>query len=73
MVTVKEECKQVADAIMPREVRQWLPNLPRPCIWSQAVRYEHTVLRYVVKIIVKTKIPPNSRNEAVPSPENYDW
>jgi hypothetical protein len=57
MVTVIEECKQVADAIIPREVTQWLLNLPRPCIWLQAVRYEHTVLRHVVKIIVKTKIP----------------
>jgi hypothetical protein len=68
-----EERKQAAYAIMPREVTQWLPNLPRPCISLQTVRYEHTVLRHVVKIIVKTKIPPNSRNEAVPSPANYDW
>jgi hypothetical protein len=72
MVTIIEECKQVADAIIPREVTQWLPNLPRPCIWLQAVRYEHTVLRHAVKIIVKTKIPPTSPNEAVLSPENYD-
>jgi hypothetical protein len=68
-----EECKQAADATIPRKVTQWLPNLPRPRISLQAVRYEHTVLRHVVKIIVKTKILPNSRNEAVPSPENYDW
>jgi hypothetical protein len=73
MVTVIEDCKQVADAIIPREVTQWLPNLPRPCIWLQPVRYEHAVLRHVVKIIVKTKIPPTSPNEAVPPPENYDW
>jgi len=73
MVTVIEEPKQVANAIVPREVTQWLLNLPRPCIWLQAVRYEHAVLRHVVKIIVKTKIPPTTPNEAVPSPENYDW
>ena len=73
MVTIIEEGKQVADATIPREVTQWLPNLPRPYISLQAVRYEHTVLRHVIKIIVKTKIPPTSPNEAVVSPENYDW
>jgi hypothetical protein len=40
MVTVIGECKQVTDAIIPREVTQWLPNLPRPCIWLQAVKYD---------------------------------
>ena len=58
---------------VPPEVTQWLPNLPRPCIWLQAVRYEHTVLWQVVKVTVKTKIPPTTPNEAVPPVENYDW
>jgi hypothetical protein len=57
---------------VPPEVTQWLPNLPRPCIWLQAVRYEHTVLWQVVKVTVKTKIPPTTPNEAVPPVENYD-